>query len=90
MSGWLTVADVQLEGVERWHGSDTLPTPPRLHGEEGLDQEGRCSMLAAHGHLLAQSHTGLAPRRRRSIDAVGRTGLPLLDCSSSRTPATPS
>jgi pimeloyl-ACP methyl ester carboxylesterase len=55
MSGWMTVAGVQLEMIERGQGRPIL----WLHGEEGLDPDAPVlGALAAHGRVLAPSHPG--------------------------------
>jgi pimeloyl-ACP methyl ester carboxylesterase len=55
MSGWTTVAGIQLEMIERGQGRPIL----WLHGEEGLDPDGPVlAALAAHGRVLAPSHPG--------------------------------
>jgi pimeloyl-ACP methyl ester carboxylesterase len=55
VSGWMTVAGVQLETIERGQGRPIL----WLHGEEGLDPDAPVlGALAAHGRVLAPSHPG--------------------------------
>jgi pimeloyl-ACP methyl ester carboxylesterase len=55
MSGWATVAGVELEMIERGRGRPIL----WLHGEEGLDPEAPVlGALAVHGRVLAPSHPG--------------------------------
>jgi len=55
MSGWMTVAGVRLEVVERGHGRPIL----WLHGEEGLDPEAPVLKdLGAGARVVAPSHPG--------------------------------
>ena len=55
MSGWTTVAGVQLEMVERGRGRPIL----WLHGEEGPDPDAPVlEAVANHGRVLAPSHPG--------------------------------
>jgi pimeloyl-ACP methyl ester carboxylesterase len=55
MSGWTTVAGIQLEMIERGQGRPIL----WLHGEEGVDPDAPVlAALAAHGRVLAPSHPG--------------------------------